>query len=1079
MNLPRLAVKRAVTFSMVYAALTGFGIMGLALLPVELFPDITFPMAVVFVDYEGSSPEDIESLVTRPIEEAVSSVSGIKNITSDSRQGVAFILLEFAWGTNMEIAKEDIRENLKMYEDFFPQEMRSPLIVAFDPSMMPISFLGVSGDLPTHELRAIAKERIEPMLERVPGVALAIVTGGQDRQIQVRLDPTRMRARRIAAAQVINAIRMENMQMPAGTFDQGQITYAVHTQGKYTDVNQIARTIVGYAGTSPVRVQDVANVVDTFAEELAGTHINGAPGVMMVVMKQSDANTVKVGEEVLKEIPNINTLLPPGVELSTIFEQSGFIQRSLGNLANTAVLGFIMAGIVLLFFLRNLRASVIVAMSIPLSLLMAFFVMYLLDLNLNIISLAGLALAIGMLVDNAIVVLENTVRFMEDGNTPMEAAVKGPSEILTAITASTLTTVSVFVPILFVPGIAGVMFKDMAITICVSLAASLFVATSLVPLMGSRLLRPASAKKSEYRGLIRRLIEPFEPLIQRLSGFIGRFLERAENTYSRHLGWTLDHRRITVLAAFILFIGSMGLMAVIDQEWLPESQEEQIIINVEREPGISIQEMEATMSRLERIAMRSIPEAYAVTSSYGPGEGFASFSSTASNQGSIEINLVGIGERERDTVEIRDALMPLLEQEPGVEMTAQLGGGMNMMTEGDIIVEIFGHDLETAQGIALDLIDQIRELKWIVHVSSSYEKGRPELEVKLNREQISAMGLSGSAVTSTLSTYMRGTIATWYTEGSREHEVLVRADEPYRDSASAIQDLLVATPMGNQIPMADLITLEPSRAPVTISRKNQQRVVYVNIDVLGAKLGVVTRNVQDLLEQYEMPEGFQWAVGGAADDMMESFIWLFVALVAGSLLVYMVMASQFESMLNPFIIIFTIPLSFIGVTWALFLSGTALSVVAMIGIIILVGIVVNNAIVMIDYIEQLRERGIEMFEAVRIAARRRMRPILMTALTTILAMLPLALEMGTGAELWAPMARSVIGGLTAATFLTLLIIPVVYTLFGELRLRFSKRRIERGKVVGREYVRIKEMIEQERLAGHPIGPDDPSAPIIS
>ncbi len=307
MNLPRLAVKRAVTFSMLYIALTGFGFMGLALLPVELFPDITFPMAVVFVDYEGSSPEDIESLVTRPIEKACSSVSGIRDITSDSRQGVAFILLEFAWG--MEIAKEDIRENLEMYEDFFPQEMRSPLVVAFDPSMMPISFMGVSGDLPTHELRAIAKERIEPMLERVPGVALATVSGGQDRQIQVRLDPTRMRARRIASAQVINAIRMENMQMPAGTFDQGQITYSVHTQGKYTDVNQIARTIVGYAGTTPVRVQDVANVVDTFAEELAGTHINGAPGVMMVVMKQSDANTVKVGEGVLREIPHINSLL--------------------------------------------------------------------------------------------------------------------------------------------------------------------------------------------------------------------------------------------------------------------------------------------------------------------------------------------------------------------------------------------------------------------------------------------------------------------------------------------------------------------------------------------------------------------------------------------------------------------------------------------------------------------------------------------------------------------------------------------------------------------------------------------------
>ena len=1035
MNLPRLAVKRAVTFSMIFITITGFGIMGLQLLPIELFPDITFPVAVVFVDYQGASPEDMESLVTRPIEEAASSVSGIKNITSDSRQGVAFILLEFAWGTDMEMAKEEIRENLDLYGEMFPQEMRDPLVVAFDPSMMPISFLGVGGNLPTHELRAIANEQIEPLLERVPGVALASTTGGLDRQIQVRLDPVRMRARKVAVQQVINAIRMENTQMPAGTFDQGQITYAVHTQGKYTDVNQIAETIVGYAGSTPVYVRDVADVVDTFEEELAGTHINGEPGVMMVVMKQSDANTVKVASQVLREIPFINSILPPGVELSVIFEQSGFIQRSLGNLANTAVLAFIFAAIVLLVFLRDLRASLIVALSIPLSMLFAFFVMYLLGLNLNIISLAGIALAVGMLVDNSIVVLENTVRFMEDGQPPMEAAVNGPSEILMAIVASTLTTISVFIPILFVPGIAGVMFEDMAITICVSLAASLFVAVSLVPLMGSRWLKP-DAERKHVR--VR--------LLKTVSDWIGAQFIRLEETYSRHLNWVLGHRKMTIAAAALFFIVSMGLLTVIDQEWIPETQEEQIIIRVERAPGTSIREMEETMSRLERIAMENVPEAYIVTTSYGPGEGFASFSSTASNQGQLEINIVEIGQRERNTVEIRDQLMPLLEQEPGVELTAQLGGGMNMMAEGDLIVEIYGYDLEQGQAIALDLLEQIRRLDYIVNVSSSYEKGRPELEVKLNREILSSIGLSGSLVTNTLSTYLRGTVATWYTEGSREHEILVRADEPYRNTAQAIKDLLIATPTGAQIPMADLVTLESSRAPITIQRKNEQRVVYVNIDVEGAKLGVVTREVRGLLENYDWPFGYQWTVGGAAEDMVESFLWLFVALMGGSLLVYMVMASQFESLLNPFIIIFTIPLAYVGVTWSLFLTKTSLSVVAMIGIIILVGIVVNNAIVLIDYTNQLRDRGMEMFDAVRRAGRRRLRPILMTALTTILAMLPLAMEWGTGAELWAPMARSVIGGLTASTFISLMIIPAVYTIFGDLRTRYADKRAAKGRV---------------------------------
>ena len=1043
MNVPQLAVKRAVTFSMLFIAMTGFGFMGLRLLPVELFPDITFPVAVVFVDYEGASPEDMESLVTMPIEEAVSSVSGIKNITSDSRQGVGFILLEFSWGTDMEMAKEEIRENLDMYGEMFPQEMRDPLVVAFDPSMMPIAFLGISGDIPVHELRAIAKDQIEPLLERVPGVAMAGTMGGLDRQIQVRLDPVRMRARRVAVGQVVNAIRMENMQMPAGTFDQGQITYAVHTQGKYASVDEIAETIVGYAGTSPIRVRDVADVVDTFEEETAGTRINGATGVMMVVMKQSDANTVKVANHVLREIPFINSILPSGVRLSVIFEQSGFIERSLGNLASTAVLAFIMAGIVLLVFLRNIRASMIVALSIPLSLLFAFFVMYLLDLNLNIISLAGLALAVGMLVDNSIVVLENTVRFIEDGQVPMDAAVKGPSEILMAIVASTLTTISVFIPVLFVPGIAGVMFKDLAITICVSLAASLFVAVSLVPLMGSRLLQP----EGERRPLRFKIVKD-------LKEWIGNGLDRLEGTYSRHLDFVLGHRRSTIVVAILFFGVSMALLFFIDQEWLPETQEEQIIIRAERAPGTSIREMEQTMARLESIAMENVPEAYTVTTSYGPGEGFASFSSTASNQGQLEINIVEIGQRERNTVEIRDALLPLLKMEPGVELTAQLGGGMHMMTEGDIIVEIYGHDLEQGQAIALDLIEEIGKLDHIVHVSSSYEKGRPELEVKLNRDQLSSLGLPGSAITSTLSTYMRGTVATWYTEGSREHEVLVRAAKPYRNTASAIQDLLVATPTGAHIPMADFVTLEPSRAPVTISRKNEQRVVYVNIDVEGAKLGVVTREVQQLLESYNWPVGYQWVVGGAAEDMVESFFWLMVALMGGSLLVYMVMASQFENLLDPFIIIFTIPLAFIGVTWSLFLTRTAISVVAMIGIIILVGIVVNNAIVMIDYIEQLRQRGFEMFEAVKTAARRRLRPILMTALTTILAMVPLALALGTGAELWAPMARAVIGGLTAATFLTLMIIPTVYTIFGDFQMRFAAKRTEKRRVRRSRYERM-------------------------
>jgi HAE1 family hydrophobic/amphiphilic exporter-1 len=1021
MNLPALSVKRAVTFTMVFIAVTAFGVLGMELLPLDLFPDITFPVSAIISDYPGASPEDVESLVTRPIEEAVASVAGIENITSQSRQGNSFVVLEFTWGTDMDEAKRSLRENVDLYRDALPSEMRNPLIFAFDPSMMPIAFLGLSGDMPTHELRAIAKDQVEPLLERLPGVASASTDGGLDRQIQVRVDPVRLQAHRIPVQQMVAAIRSENVQLPTGSFDQGNITYAVHTEGRFTSVGQIARTVVGYQGGRPIRVQDVAEVVDGFQDVTSGTNINGTPGVMVLVMKQSDANTVAVSDRVVAELAAINRMLPPGVTLHLIFDQGSFIKRSIGNLANTAVLAFLITALVLFFFLQSVRASAIVALSIPLSILTAFFGMYLVGVTLNIISFAGLALAVGMLVDNSIIVLDNTVRFIQDGHPPMEAAVAGPSEILMAIVASTLTTISVFVPVLFVPGIAGVMFKDMALTICVSLVASLFVAVSLVPLMGSRLLKPAG----QLAGQTGR----FAVLGER----IRHWLERLEERYTVLLGWVLDAKRLVLITTAVLFAVSMGLIAVLGGEFIPQAQEEQVSIAVEREPGTSVTEMAQTMQRLERLALDNTPEVMAVTSRYGAGQGFSAFMAGGTNEGTINVYLVDIGERKRDTVQIRDALDALMRDEPGTKVTLTAGGGMGggMFSQADLILEIYGQDLEEARRIAEEFAAQLRARPDVLTAESSYEKGRPEMEVVLDRTQKAGLGLTGGAVISTLSTYLRGTVATYLSEEGQEYEILVRAADPYRDRAPAIPDLLVATPTGSQVPLADFISLQPSLSPTSIGRKNQERVVYVNVDVAGNDLRKVTGAVTQMANRYPWPPGFRWGLEGSAQDMMESFMWLGLALLGGALLVYMVMASQFESLLHPFIVILTVPLAMIGVVWALILTGTTLSVVAMIGVILLVGIVVNNSIVLVDYINKLRERGLGLREAVVRAGRRRMRPILMTALTTILAMVPLALEIGTGAEMWAPMGRSVIGGLSVATLLTLLIIPAVYTVFAE------------------------------------------------
>ncbi len=1033
MNLPALSVKRAVTFSMVFIAVTAFGVLGMQLLPLDLFPDITFPVAAIISDYPGASPEDVESLVTRPIEEAVASVAGIENITSESRQGNSFVVLEFTWGTDMDEAKRNLREYVDLYRDALPSEMRNPLIFAFDPSMMPVAFLGLSGDMPIHELRTIAKDQVEPLLERLPGVASADTDGGLDRQIQVQVDPVRLRAHRIAVQQVIGAIRAENVQLPTGSFDQGTISYAVHTEGRYTSVDQIARTVIGYQGGRPIYVRDVAEVVDGFEDVVSGTNINGSPGVMVLVMKQSDANTVAVSDRVTAELASINRMLPPGVTLHLIFDQGSFIKRSIGNLANTALLAFLITALVLLFFLQSVRASAIVALSIPLSILTAFFGMYLVGVTLNIISFAGLALAVGMLVDNSIVVLDNTVRFIQDGQPPMEAAVGGPSEILMAIVASTLTTVSVFIPVLFVPGIAGVMFKDMALTICVSLAASLFVAVSLVPLLGSRLLKPAG-KLVGKPGRSARLGEG-----------IRLWLGRLEQRYTVVLGRVLDHRGLVLVGTVVLFAVSMGLIAILGGEFIPTAQEEQVTITVERDPGTSVTEMEQTMRRLEHIALQNAPEAMAVTSRYGAGQGFSAFMAGGTNEGTINVYLVDIGERERDTDQIRDALAALMQDEPGTDVTLTAGGGMGggMFSQADLILEIYGHDLDGARRIAEEFTTTLRARPDVLTAESSYEKGRPEMEVVLDRTQLAGLGLSGSAVISTLSTYLRGTVATYLSEEGQEHEILVRAADPYRDRAAAIPDLLIATPTGSQVPLVDFIHLEPSISPTSISRKNQERVVYVNVDVDGSDLRGVTGAVTRMADSYPWPPGYRWGLEGSAQDMMESFMWLGLALLGGALLVYMVMASQFESLRHPFIVILTVPMAMIGVVWALILTGTTLSVVAMIGVILLLGIVVNNSIVLVDYINRLRDRGMGLREAVLRAGQRRMRPILMTAMTTILAMVPLALEIGTGAEMWAPMGRAVIGGLTVATLLTLLIIPAVYTLFADLGERRRTRKAAR------------------------------------
>ncbi len=1020
MSLSSLSIKRAVTFAMIYVFVVGFGLFGLSRLKIDMYPDITFPVISVITTYTGVAPADIENSITKPIEEAVASVENIKNIRSISKLGGSLILAEFEWGIDLDQSEKDIRNNVDFIRDSLPDEATEPLIFAFDPQKMPILFMSVSGPMDPAELREISKSQIKPALERIVGVASAETAGGLERQIQVRLDPAKLQARGIPVEAAVSSLGRENLLVPGGKIDEQEKEFSVRTLSEYSSVSQVANTVIGYQGNSPVSIKDVAEVEDSYEEITRIIRNNRKPGVLLVVSKNSSANTVQVSDKVINELPEIVSRLPEGLKIGVIFNQADFIKRSLSNLSTTAVQAFLLAGLVLLFFLHNLRAAIIVALTIPISIIVTFTVMDFAGITLNMISMAGLALAVGMLVDNSIVVLENIFRNFRQGHSLMDSADRGTGEVATAIIASTLTTVSVFFPVLFVPGIAGVMFNDMALTICFSLFCALLVSLTLIPLLSSRFLGKGGKGKNKFSGKIAGRIDPL--------------LQRLMDIYTGKLKWCLEHRKVTLFVAFAALAGSLALVPRLGMDFFPKMDESQFELNVERAPGTSLKSTEATFRRIENIIHESIPEVKNQNTDIGVGEAFGAFAK-GSYAGKIRVNLVDKTKRERGQMEIEAALRKKLEKIPGITFSITQGNFLG--EEGDLIIYLYGEEMDAGKVTADRIKKSVQEIPGAVDVSTSLESGRPELQILLDRDRIYALGLSSAKVANAVSTYIKGTVASLYRDQGEEYEILVRLDPKYRKRTEILKELYVANHRGDQIPLSSIVKIRQGLSPASILRRNQQRVINIPVTVVNRSLGDVADDVEEVLENTELPPGFSYEIGGAAQDMRTSFKWMGLALCGAALIVYMVMASLYESFMAPFIIFFTIPLAAIGVVAMLFITGTTLSVVAFIGVIMLAGIVVNNSIVLVDYINRLRLRGYNIREAVVEGGRTRLRPILMTALTTMLALVPLALGLGSGGESWSPMARSVIGGLAASTFLTLLVIPVIYTYLAPKKLVHS------------------------------------------
>jgi HAE1 family hydrophobic/amphiphilic exporter-1 len=1016
-SLSRLSIRRGITFTMIYIFVVGFGLFGLSRLKIDLYPDVSFPVIAIITTYTGVAPAEMESLVTKPIEEAVASVENIKHIRSLSKLGASLVLAEFDWGLDLDKSEKDIRNNIDYIREFLPDEADEPLIFQFDPQKMPILFMSVSGPIGPAELRELSRRRIKPALERIEGVASAETAGGLKRQIQVQIDPAKLHAQSLSVDSVISALRRENLQVPGGKLDEGETEFSVRTLSEYTSVEQIADTVIGYRNGTPIYIRNVAQVSDAYEEITRVIRNNRKPGILLIVSKNSKANTVQVTNRVIKALPNILRKLPEGVKVGVIFNQADFIKRSISNLSSTAVQAFFLAALVLLFFLRNIRASVIVALSIPISIVVTFTVLDLAGITLNMMSMAGLALAVGMLVDNSIVVLENIFRHGGEGRNSLDSAEHGTTEVTTAIIASTLTTIAVFFPVLFVPGIAGVLFNDMALTICYSLFCSLLVSLTLIPLLSSRFLKIHN--------------EPQRRPTSGISDWIDSQQQKLFNRYSRTLNWCLNHRKTTLAIALILFVGSGALFLRLGFDFFPKMDQSQFEIKVERAPGTGLRSTEMTFRQIEDILNETIPELKNQNTDIGVGETFGAFAK-GSYAGEIRVNLIEMEERKRKQMEIESALRKKLEQIPGI--TFSITQGQFLGEEGDLIIYLYGEDIDVARILSEKIKDVIKDIPGAFDVNTSLEAGRPELQLVLDRDRISALGLSTSQVSNAVSTYIKGTRASLFRDRGEEYEILVRLDRRYRENTEVLKDLFVTSPRGDQIPLSSITRIHRSLSPASILRRDQQRVTNISVTIQGQSLGKVTQQVEAQLEKMEIPSDFSYEIGGSAQDMRTSFKWLGLAFFGAAFIVYMVMASLFESLMAPFIIFLTIPLCVIGVVGILFLTGTTLSVVALIGVIMLAGIVVNNSIVLVDYINQLRGKGRNVREAVMEAGRTRIRPILMTSLTTILALLPLGLGLGSGGEAWAPMARTVIGGLITSTLVTLLVIPVIYTYLAPKRI---------------------------------------------
>lgn len=1037
MWLTRLALKYPISTLMASIAVFVLGMVSFFQLPIDMLPDIQLPSVTTVTFYSGAGPMDMEQSITVPIERAVSSTSDVDFIQSSTREGVSQVRLYFDWEADLSESFIDVTQKINRVLNQLPEGITQPQVLKFDITNTPVISVALSSDIDERELYDLAYNVIEPQLEHISGVAAAQVSGGKIREIQVMLDRNRIEAANLTSQQIVQAIQNSNLILPSGELKSGVFDYSLKTESQFNVVEPMGDIIIKNVSTVPLRIRDVARIEDTYQEQTRLIRTNGKHGVVLRVQKTPGANTVDVVDKIKEAIPELHDI-PESVKLSTSFDQSEYIRNSIEGLIREGGLGAILAMVIIIIFLRNSKSVVIIFVAIPLSILVTFIFFRFTDTSLNIMTLGGLALGVGRLVDDSIVELENISRhytnMKRDNVTKLQATLNAALEVASPIFVSTLTTVIVFLPVVFLTGISKLLFIPLVITIAVALFGSFFVSRTVTPLLcykalsGERDVDPDSKK-----------------ILDRIQIGTKKFLQRMDDFYESVLKYAIRHR-IKVIAGVIIFSAfSFLLFQFIGTEFFPESDENQFTINVRMPVGTRVELTEKFIEKVENIVKENVPEVNNIISDMGvpsARSGGLFGRNSGGHSGNVQVSLLPGNERERDVFEIMKTLRPKISSLPGAQINMNAGGFlkflMNFGSSAPIDVSILGYDFDVSNNLAKRVSEIIESTPGATDVYISRDNNMPEARISIDRVKAGAMGVSVSQIANTISTGMSGSVASLFSDPrtGNQYNILVRMSEDYRQNIDDIKKLTVVTPSGKTVPLESFIEIKMTKSPVQIDRKFQQRLVSVTANVSGRDLGSVAEDIQSKLSELEKPAGFEIMMSGNIEQQKKTFSSLFLAFGLAILLVYMVMASQFQSLIDPFIIMFSVPLGMVGVVWILFLTNTTLSVTSFEGVIVMVGIVVSNGILLIDYMNRLRKRGVELHEAVLKGGKTRLRPILMTTLTTVLGLIPMAAGIG-GESTQAPLALAVIGGLTASTFLTLIFVPTLYVLFEE--------KVHRGK----------------------------------